>query len=289
MNMNYNMLYEINYDIKNNIKSKNKNKLKEESNKPDNNVQTLTELKEESNKPDNNIQTLTELKEESNKPDNNIQTLTEEYENKLKYILDPLSVIIKLFILSKKGVGTKLSVYNNVLYIQEVGIFQSLVRYVFRDTKIDIQYLYNPIELASIKYLDKEFIKKYPLINNLFTNAQKGLRKLTETYSEYIFINHSLYLYDNIISNHLGENYNKNLFVKDNFTALYSEDIMTKIKSIWSDERIKILLNMIEFIDNANSSNDSIKCLEDFMISIDREVENILCLKIISLHCHSVK
>ena len=52
----------------------------------------------------------------------NVNTNINENNNK-KYILDPLSVIIKLVILSKKDIGTKISVSNNVIYIQEVGIF----------------------------------------------------------------------------------------------------------------------------------------------------------------------
>ena len=34
------------------------------------------------------------------------------------YILDPLSVIIKLAIISNKPVGTKLLIINNVIYFQ---------------------------------------------------------------------------------------------------------------------------------------------------------------------------
>ena len=73
-----------------------------------------------------------------------------------KYILDPLSTIIKLCILSKKSIGCKISVYNNTVIIQEAGIFQPLVRYWYNNNKIDIQYLYNPIELACNYFLNEK-------------------------------------------------------------------------------------------------------------------------------------
>jgi len=68
--------------------------------------------------------------------------------NLAEYILDPLSVIVKLAILSNKPVGTKLQILSNTVYIQEPGIWQPICRYSFNTNKTDLQYLYNPIELA---------------------------------------------------------------------------------------------------------------------------------------------
>jgi hypothetical protein len=72
------------------------------------------------------------------------------------YILEPLSVIIKLAIISNKPIGTKLRMYNNIIYFQEPGPFQALCRYFLKSNKTDIQYLYNPIEIACKKYLFEE-------------------------------------------------------------------------------------------------------------------------------------
>jgi uncharacterized protein YqgQ len=191
-----------------------------------------------------------------------------------KYILDPLSVIIKLAILSKKKIGTKVSVYNNVLFIQEVGIFQSLVRYVFKSNKIDIQYLYNPIEIACNYFLSEQFVRITPNIKNLFIDAQKGIKSLIETYKTFTIITHTLYMYYNIISNYLGDRYNKNLFIKDTISELYNKELINKLNSIWNADRIKIVLNMIEYINKGDEN--SIKCLEEFMIIIDDKMRKLL-------------
>jgi hypothetical protein len=191
-----------------------------------------------------------------------------------KYILDPLSVIIKLSILSKKPIGTKISVYNNIIYIQEVGIFQSLVRYIFKSNKIDIQYLYNPIEIACNYFLNENYIRINPNIKNLFIDAQKGINILIETYKTFTIITHTLYMYYNIISNYLGEKFNKNLFIKDTISELYNKELIIKLNNIWNNDRIKIILNMIEYINKGDQN--SIKCLEEFMVIIDEEVIKLL-------------
>jgi hypothetical protein len=271
-----------------------------------------------------------------------------------KYILDPLSVIVKLAILAKKPIGCKIAINNNIIYIQEVGVFQSLVRYLYNNNKNDIQYLYNPIELACKNYLSKECVKIYPNIKNLFIDAIKGLEKLKETYSHNMIITHTLYLYCSIINNYLGEIFNNNLFIIDDITdhynlnirnlcfntwinttqseksikklksndnlsintntntnksnkkqslSQYEDDDNTSIKSSkkhdkiekvekdkvsqaeeillkQSDtiqvicERIKIILNMIDFIDKDTEYDKSVKCLEEFMTIIDQEIKN---------------
>ena len=191
-------------------------------------------------------------------------------------ILDPLSVIIKLAILSKKDIGCKICIQNNIINIQEPGIFQSLVRYIFKNNKIDISYLYNPIQLACVHFLNPEFVKNNTKIKSLFLNAQKGLTNLIETYKNFTIITHTLYMYYNIIANHLGEQYNDKLFIRDNISEMYTTDIVIKLYSIWVSGKIKMILDMIEFIDQDINSEKSIKCLNEFMILIDQQVVQIL-------------
>ena len=201
----------------------------------------------------------------------------DKIDNNLKFILDPLSIIIKLAILSKKDIGTKICVYNNILYIQEIGVFQSLVRYMFKNNKIDIQYLYNPIELACKFYLNDKNNFNNLNIKLIFTSAQEGIKKLIKTYHEHLIIVHTLYFYYNIIENYLCSKYNERLFMSDSFSIYYTDDLIEKFNSQWTREKIKIVLEMIEFINNDNSElNKSIKCLEEFMVIIDNNVNTLL-------------
>ena len=77
-------------------------------------------------------------------------------------IFDPLSTIIKLGILSKKPLGTKLSIKNNTIDIQEVSYYQGIYRYFNNDIDDDIQFLIKPVDMACQQYLSIEYIKKYP-------------------------------------------------------------------------------------------------------------------------------
>ena len=100
------------------------------------------------------------------------------------FILDPLSVIIKLAILGNKPIGTKICISRNIIYFQEPGLFQGVCRYFMKTNKTDLQYLYNPIELACQYYLSKTCIQHNPKLKELFKCAQNGILKLIETYKQ---------------------------------------------------------------------------------------------------------
>ena len=258
------------YDEKEKLYNKKNNKLKDDIKNEDKNI---------INREENKKNDLEEIKIENGTQNNNLFSVLDKSNEKYleevnfkKNILDPLSVIIKLAILSKKQVGSKISVYNNILYIQEVGIFQSFVRVMFKNNKVDIQYLYNPIQCACKFFLNKDYISKNPNIKKIFINAQSGLKSLIETYKEHTIIIHTLYFYYNIIENHLSDNYNEKLFIEDSFTIYYKEDLLKELNSQWTNEKIKIVLEMIEFINGEKESNKSIKCLEEFMIIIDNNI-----------------
>lgn len=134
----------------------------------------------------------------SKKPLNTKDTMT-------NFIFDPLTTIIKLAILKNKKIGTKISINNNNIYIQEIGMFQSIVRYYYGDTKNDIHYLSVPIELACNMYINDKIISKIPDIILLFKCAQDGLTNLMQTYIEFPIIIHCLKYYYSIIETHINE------------------------------------------------------------------------------------
>ena len=150
------------------------------------------------------------------------------------FILDPLSVIIKLAILSNKPIGTKICIDTNIIYLQEPGPFQAICRYLFKNNKTDIQYFYNPIEMACQHYLIKTVIQQNPKIKDLFKCAQNGLLKLIETYKNCSVMRICLNYYLSLISNHLEEKNNDTLFRKDNMSPFYTSDLINKLTKIWT-------------------------------------------------------
>ncbi len=192
------------------------------------------------------------------------------------FILDPLSAIIKLAVISNKPIGTKLRIDNNIISLQEPGPFQALCRYILKSNKTDIQYLYNPIEIACNNYLTKNIIQQNPKIKDLFKCAQNGILKLIETYKSCSVMRICLNYYLSIISNHLDEKHNDSLFRKDGMSPFYTPEIIDKLSKIWTQDKIKIILNLTSFLSSDESAETNVKSLETIIDGIDKQVALLL-------------
>ena len=192
------------------------------------------------------------------------------------FVLDPLSVIIKLAILSNKPIGTKIRIDNNIIYLQEPGHFQAFCRYLLKNNKTDRQYLYNPIEMACQMYLTKNVITQNPKIPDIFKCAQNGLLKLIETYKNCSVIRICINYYFTLISNHLEEKKNDTLFRKDNMTPFYTPELINKLTKIWIQDKIKIVLNLTTYLSSNDNAETDVKSLETIMDGIDKQVSQTI-------------
>jgi hypothetical protein len=180
------------------------------------------------------------------------------------YILDPLSVIVKLAILSKKPIGTKILIQKNCLYFQEPGFFQSISRTYYQSNKIDIQYLFNPIHQACENYIKKD--NKYA---SLFGFALEGLRRLMETYSHCSIVGLCLSYYYCIIDQYIQKTENQRLFYKDTMSDIYTEETVKRMNQGWTEEKIKIVLELITFLSQDQKADVNIISLETLMSNND--------------------
>jgi len=239
----------------------------------------------------------------SNLPDDNPAI------NQRNYLLDPLSVIVKLAILANKPVGTKVCIQNNVMSFQDPGIFQGFCRAVYNLNKTDLHYMYNPIQLACSHFLSepvshfpppptttilksppkgaveagasdstlktRNLVKLRPRMRNLFAYAQKGLERLMETYRANSTIRHSLNYYHAIIANYVDAKYNPTLFRKDGMSVLYGDELVASLNGQWTDKWIKAVLDMNGFLSDESISSDNIRILESLMMTIDGQTKNL--------------
>lgn len=187
------------------------------------------------------------------------------------YVLDPLSVIIKLAILANKPVGTKILIQNNVIYFQEPGSFQSFCRIIYHANKGDIIYLNNPIQIACESFLSKEFIQTTPRIKTLFQSALKGIEKLIETYKACSVMTFTLHYFSLLILNYVNDSYNKLIFRKDNMSCLYNAEVNNAMNAKWSKEKIKIVLDIIGYLMSSDtaSAESNVKSLETILENVD--------------------
>ncbi len=208
--------------------------------------------------------------ESSSLPDNNTKM------NIKLFLLDPLSVIIKLAIIGNKPIGTKLLIQNNVIYFQEPGPFQSICRMIYNTNKTDLQYLFNPLNIACLHFLSKTFSNKTPRIKKLFLCAQNGLKKLIETYKSCSIITLTLNYYYALLTNHIQEVYNENMFIKDSFTCYYTQSICESLNNQWTDAKIKVVLDLITFLLDNDDAVNNVKSLETIINGIDENTKLIV-------------
>jgi len=265
--------YYSGYNYSNNIIKNDKyynNEIKNDNNdiKNDNN-----EIKNDNN----------EIKNDNNdiKNDNN-EIKSDEFDVKIctneiitQYILNPLTVIIKLSILSCKPIGTKIHIQNNIIYLQEPGIFQSLTRYIFKSNKSHLQYLYNPIKIACQTYLTTEFIRNTPKIINVFNSAKKGIDHLIQTYVTCPITVLCLKYYHVIISNYIKQISSEYVFKEDDTTDLYTDELINNLKEQWNTSTLNIVLELIDFLLNQDM-NKNIKSLETIIDNMDKNTNKII-------------
>lgn len=115
-------------------------------------------------------------------------------------ILDPLTSIIRISILSFKEDGTKISINNNKISYCPPGLFQGTIRLAYGDNREDLHNLYNPIIKAT------EWFEPDKIIRNLFIHSIQGLKLLRKSYSKNSTIYHTLRLYQDLLKYKLNNN-----------------------------------------------------------------------------------
>jgi hypothetical protein len=195
-------------------------------------------------------------------------------------ILDPLSLIIKLYIYSFKQIGTKISILNNKIDIQEIGVFQSTVRTIKGDTKNDLINMLFPLTFACEIYLGSELNLKLKY-KCIFERVIKSLDNLNEVYQ----INetgHNIEQLKNIVTNFLSnDNFNPKTIILnwEEPASVLKKSFYKQTNSIWTKDRLDILFGYINEISNTESEelvNFLIISLSTYMNYIDLIVVKLI-------------
>lgn len=172
-----------------------------------------------------------------------------------KQILEPLTTIVILAIISFKEIGTKIAVSSNEIYIQPPTMIQGPVRWTYGNNREEIHFLLKPIIRAILIYNPKD----NPDIKKIFLYAIKGLNILKQSYNNFSStLCHAIELYINLINysfehteitqkykdveNSLNSNLNLSQNTKINLNNLFV--------GIWSTEEINLISNMLELCNN---------------------------------------
>ena len=175
-----------------------------------------------------------------------VDYLTFYIKNEKTFVLEPLTCMIRLAMLSFKPNGAKICVYENSIYIQEPSILQGPIRWISGDNRNDIHYLLEPITKALQKYAHKNNNS----LKNIYTLALDGLKKLKKSYIKKThnssLTTHSIDLYISKIKESLTneeKNNNNNILLDndDSNNKTYESLIM-----LWTDEQIDIINTLFQ-------------------------------------------
>ncbi len=156
-------------------------------------------------------------------------------------ILEPLQVMIQLSLLNFCPVGTKVSVSENILHIQQPTYFQGAIRWWNNDNKDDLYYLFHAIR-RYYKWYKTRDEEVYTYILKL---AVSGISKLTETYSktDRKSISHTLNLYKNVL-----ELDTPDLFKDTNSNSIDIDTVFQNITTIYPPALVKIIFSILNLL-----------------------------------------
>ena len=194
------------------------------------------------------------------------------------YILDPMTCIIRLSLLSFKEKGTKISISDNQITYHDPNIIQGPIRWSNGDNREDLHNLYYPI-LKSTQWYQKD-----NELNLIYRYCISGLETLISSYSKNSTICHSLSLYMNIIEKHVNNESQINNNENNNHNTLneQTKQIYQELKSLWSKRELNIVTNLLEEI-NSNyekglnlETEYYINSLQNILLMKELRVNNIL-------------
>lgn len=211
-------------------------------------------------------------------------------------VIEPLSCMIRLAILSFKPVGTKICIFENSVYIQEPSLLQGPIRWIGGDKRNDIHYLLDPINKALKKYDLKNNIS----LQNIFNLSVDGLKKLKRGYNKnYSTVSsltgHSIELYIGKIQDLLNQcqelqNTSSQTDI-DEALVDKNDDIVSKplviipkekinneeLNSIWNNEQIDIINYLfIQCSQNHYESESYLKAIENILDSKIKSSKELL-------------
>jgi|TARA_Y100000389_G_scaffold142041_1_gene139997 hypothetical protein len=165
-------------------------------------------------------------------------------------ILEPLQVMIELSLLSHCPVGTKLSVSENILRLQQPTLYQGVLRWYKSDNKDDLYYLFHAIRRYYKWYKSRD----EKIFNYILTQAIKGIDKLMLTYSQTdkTSITHTLSLYKNVLVLE-----DPKIFTDSSGSGSVDIDsVFEQITTIYDKRIMKIVYNILLLLENETNEHN---------------------------------
>tara|TARA_B110000261_G_C12997791_1_gene322942 strand:+ start:160 stop:729 length:570 start_codon:yes stop_codon:yes gene_type:complete len=176
-------------------------------------------------------------------------------------LLEPFSVFIKLAIVSFKETGTKISVGDNTIYIENPGMLQGIKRFISRSNREHISYLSKPIKRVLVMYPPENENLQY-----IYGRVIKGIGLLKLSYHhKSSTILHSLDLYIHLI--------NKSLIKHKEPDDIH---IPEKLIDLWKPDDIHILCLLFKDCESTDGDINYINSIECILKSKESAINNAI-------------
>jgi len=192
-------------------------------------------------------------------------------------IIEPMTCMIRLAILSFNKSGTKISIHNNKIYFNKPTLLQGTIRWGYGDKREDINIILKPIIRAVRLYEPSK--RKH--VKTICEFAIKGLRLLKESYiNSSITIQHVLDFYINIISNSCNDiditqfmGNTKELNVSQNTRI----NLTNVFKDIWDDDQIKVIAKLLlQASSNEKTQKNYVKAVRNILNSKEEIIKETI-------------
>ena len=165
----------------------------------------------------------------------------QSYEKPTKHLLlEPLSCIVRLCLLSYKSPGTKISIVQNGISYNEPSFTQGLFRSWYGDNREDLHNLCYPIHY---------FAQWYPYTESqyrpLYEKCKTGLMTLKEAYEKHSTIHHTLTHYISLLETPLTES--------TTLSKPHTNPVIQQLQDIWSEDEKTLLLHLLHMISTTSS------------------------------------
>ena len=224
-----------------------------------------------------------------------IQWINSLFENKErpKYLLDPLTTIIKLAMLKYKTPLTKICIFNNEISFSDPSPFQGINRWRQGASRINIHYLYLPIlYFCYLKYACQSTQQVQPdlpdsdlTIPDVFKNvveqfnqlAIDGLLELKRTYvdSQNDLVINCLDLYLLMLTSE-DENSIKQRYEKVNITT---KNTYVEFMKCWRESFINLIKQMFDLLQIEPASvvfnGQILKSIDDCLVGINHFINQL--------------
>lgn len=223
--------------------------------------------------------------------------------NNKNQILDPISCIIRLGMLSYKSEGSKVSINDNKISFHENRFFQGILRWNSGDSRDDLHNLHNPIQKIS-EWYDSN-IKE---IKDIIEISINGIINLKGSYEQESIIQYTLDRYIDILkksleknnkervleikeqdlsSSILRENVSKELKQNDLRDSQHidkdsdnsNNHVYNELKKLWTFREIKIVNGIFSEIKKKKNSEKELKAyMKSLEIIVESKEDQVLSL-----------